>query len=137
VTFEILEHTADIGFRARGRTPAELFESAAEALVAIAVELEDITEREAYPLAAEGQDYESLLVNWLSEVLYWLDGKRVVMRRFRIREFSALRISGEGFGEACDPTRHRAKLMVKGVTYHQLKIGQEAGGWWAEVFLDI
>jgi SHS2 domain-containing protein len=137
VTFEILEHTADIGFRARGRTPAELFESAAEALVAIAVELEDITERETYPLAAEGEDFESLLVNWLSEVLYWLDGKRLAMRRFRILEFTPYRVRGEGLGEPCDPARHRAKLIVKGVTYHQLKIGQEAGGWWAQVFLDI
>ena len=135
--FEILEHTADIGFRARGCTPGELFESAAEALVGIAVELDDITERETYPLAAQGEDYESLLVNWLSEVLYWLDGNRVAMRRFQIREFSALRIIGEGFGEPCDPARHRAKLIVKGVTYHQLKIGQDPGGWWAEVFLDI
>ena len=54
--FEILEHTADIGFRVRGKTLAELFESAAQALVSIAVEIEDITPRQAYPLAAQSED---------------------------------------------------------------------------------
>jgi len=135
--FEILEHTADIGFRVRGRTLAELFETAAQALVSIAVEIEDITPRQAYPLAAEGEDYESLLVNWLSEVLYWLDGKRVAMRRFQVTDLVPCRVSGEGIGEPRQAACHRAKLVVKGVTYHQLKIVEEPDGWWAQVFLDI
>ena len=131
--FEILEHPADIGFRARGRTQAELFASAAEALVSIAWELEDIAPRECYEVSAAGDDIEALLVNWLSEVLYWIDGKRVLPRRFVMKEPGA----GEAWGEPYDPARHHAKLVVKGVTYHQLKIGQDEGGWWAEVYLDI
>jgi SHS2 domain-containing protein len=135
--FEILEHTADIGFRVQGRTLAELFEGAAQALVSIAVEIEDITPRQAYPLTAEGEDYESLLVNWLSEVLYWLDGKRVAMRRFQVSELSPCRVSGQGIGEPRQAARPGAKLIVKGVTYHQLKVVEEPEGWWAQVFLDI
>ena len=135
--FEVLEHTADIGFRARGRTLAGLFESAAEALVALALELEDVSPRESYALAAEGEDLESLLVNWLSEVLYWLDGKRVAMRRFEVKEIASGRVAAEGFGEPLDPARHRAKLVVKGVTYHQLRIERDEQGWVAEVYLDI
>jgi SHS2 domain-containing protein len=135
--FEVLEHTADIGFRARGRTLAGLFESAAEALVALALELEDVSPRESYALAAEGEDLESLLVNWLSEVLYWLDGKRVAMRRFEVKEIASGRVAAEGFGEPLDPARHRAKLVIKGVTYHQLRIERDEQGWVAEVYLDI
>jgi SHS2 domain-containing protein len=135
--FEVLEHTADIGFRARGRTLAGLFESAAEALVCLALELDDVSPRESYALAAEGEDLESLLVNWLSEVLYWLDGKRVALRRFQVTEIASSRVAAEGFGEPLDPARHRAKLMVKGVTYHQLRIEPDEQGWWADVYLDI
>lgn len=135
--FELLEHTADIGFRARGRTRAELFESAAEALVGIAFELDDIAPHQSWPLEAAGEDTESLLVNWLSEVLYLVDGRRLLPRRFAIRELGDRRLAAEAFGEPQDPARHRAKLVVKGVTYHQLRIGQDAAGWWAEVFLDI
>ena len=45
--FEILEHTADIGFRARGRSLAELFETSALALVSIALETGDVSPRAA------------------------------------------------------------------------------------------
>lgn len=135
--FEVLEHTADIGFRARGRTLEELFAEAAAALTAIAVELEDIEPRERYALAAEGEDTEALLVNWLSEVLYRLDGQRILMRRFTVAGLAPNRVTGEGWGEPRDPLRHRAKLVVKGVTYHQLQIAHDAEGWTAEVFLDV
>lgn len=135
--FEILEHTADIGFRARGRTLEGVFESTAEALVALALEVDEVAARECYTLAAEGEDLESLLVNWLSEVLYWLDGRRVGLRRFEVKEITSGRVAAEGFGEPLDPARHRAKLVVKGVTYHQLRVVQDERGWVAEVYLDI
>lgn len=135
--FELLEHPADIGFRARARTPAELFETSAEALVAIALEADLVEPRCAYPLEASGHDAESLLVNWLSEVLYLWDARRLALRRFRVLELTTGRVAGEALGEPFDPARHRAKLVVKGVTYHQLRLGQDEQGWYAQVFLDI
>ncbi|HYM10458.1 MAG TPA: archease [Bryobacterales bacterium] len=135
--FEILEHTADIGFRARGRTAAELFETAAQAMASIALELDAVAERAEYPLHAQGADCEALLVNWLSEVLYWMDGKQLALRRFRVDAITATEVSGAAMGEPRDPARHRARLIVKGVTYHQLKVVETPEGWCAEVYLDI
>ena len=135
--FELLEHTADIGFRARGRTLEELFEASAEALSAIAVELAEIEPRETYPIEAAGEDSEALLVDWLNEVLWLLDGRHVLMSRFRVTRIESGRVQGEGLGERYDAGRHRAKLVVKGVTYHQLSVRREGDGWIAEVFLDI
>ncbi len=135
--FEILEHTADIGFRAWGGTPEELFANAALALEAIACETDRVEPRQAYPIAAQGDDWESLLVAWLNEVLYYLDGKGVVMKRFDVRRAAPPEASGEGWGEPRDAARHRPKLVVKGVTYHQLEVKQEDGRWTARVFLDI
>lgn len=135
--FEILEHTADIGFRARGRTPAELFENAAMALASIALETDRISPQFEYPLAAAGADYESLLVNWLSEVLYWVDGKQLAFHHFHVGEITPNRASGVAFGEPRDPARHPFNLIVKGVTYHQLTVVQKPEDWAAEVYLDI
>ena len=135
--FEILEHTADIGFRARGGTMAELFEQAAQALSGIYSELDQIEARIEYPITARGEDSESLLVNWLSEILYWIDGERVVFSRFQVDEISGREVHGFGFGEPHDPTRHRAKLLVKAITYHQLKVVETPEGWMAEVYLDV
>ncbi len=135
--FEILEHTADIGLRAWGATLKEAFENAATALVAVMVELEDIEPTVTYPIAAAGEDDESLLVNWLSEVLYYVDARRVVLRRFHVAQFGDGRAAGQAWGEPRDPDRHRPKVIVKGVTYHQLKITRRAEGCEVQVFLDI
>jgi SHS2 domain-containing protein len=135
--FEILEHPADIGFRALGRTIAELFENAAEAMAWIALELDDISGQHEYPVSASGADSELLLVNWLSEILYLVDGRRLALRQFRVDEIDSVQVRGAALGEPRDPARHRAKLIVKAVTYHQLKVAQTPDGWCAEVYLDI
>ena len=135
--FEILEHPADIGFRAFAATPAALFENAALALVSISSEIEDVAPRQEYRLEAAGADLESLLVAWLSEVLYWFDGKRIAFRRFRVAEMDSRGIAAAGLGEPWDPDRHRAKLIVKAVTWHQLRVAETRDGWVAEVYLDV
>lgn len=135
--YEILEHAADVGFRAHAPTLPQLFAAAAEALVGIAMETDDIEPRETYSLGVEGESLEALLVNWLSEVLYYLDGRHLAVRSFQVKELTSERVSGETAGERRDPARQPAKLVVKGVTWHQLKIAQDAHGWFCEVFLDV
>lgn len=135
--FEILEHTADIGFRVRASTAEELFARAAEALASLAFELDNVEERDCWELEAKGEDWESLLVNWLSEVLYLMDARRLLLCRCEVSRISSDSVAGRGFGEPCNPARHRAKLVIKGVTYHQLQVEQRPEGWYAQVILDI
>jgi SHS2 domain-containing protein len=135
--FEILEHTADIGFRVRAASLPELFEAAAQALASIAIETANIEPRGTFPIEARGADNQELLVNWLNEVLWLLDGKRIALGRFEVAEVGEGRVAGMAWGEPLDPARHRAKIVVKGVTYHQLEVVRENGGWRARVFLDI
>jgi SHS2 domain-containing protein len=135
--FEILEHTADLGFRATAPSLTELFEAAAEALVAIILDPDRMVPREAIGLSVEGESNEALLVNWLSEILYWLDGEHFALCGFKIRELGNGRIVGEAKGERRDSARHEPRLIVKGVTYHQLKIEKSAKGWRCEVYLDV
>ncbi len=135
--FEILEHTADIGFRASGETAARMFENAALALASIAFDVEQVSPREPYPMAVTAEDYESLLINWLNEALYYMDARRVVPKRFEVERIGPESVVGRCWGEPLDAQRHQAKVIVKGVTYHQLKIERAGGIWRATVFLDI
>ena len=137
MAFEILEHPADIGFRAYGATLAELFANCAQALVAIILDATDVRARERVEINAVGVDYESLLVNWLNEVLFYVDGRRMAFGEFHITRLEPTAIECIGSGEARDPERHAARLVVKAVTYHQLSIRENAGGWTADVYLDI
>jgi protein archease len=135
--FDILEHPADVGFRAFGRTPAELFENAALALVSIASEIADVEARNPYHLEATGTDQESLLVAWLSEVLYWFDGKRIAFCRFHISTIGPNGLIAVAYGEPRNSMRHHFKPIVKAVTWHQLKVRKTEKCWMAEVYLDI
>ena len=135
--YDVLEHPADIGFRAFGETLPDLFASSALAMLSIAGDPAAAEPREEYAIQVESGDRESLLVDWLNEVLYWFDGKRIAFREFQVTAWSDQAIQAIALGEPRDPERHQARLIVKAVTYHQLKIAQRDGMWIAEVYLDI
>jgi SHS2 domain-containing protein len=135
--FELLDHPADIGFRVRARTREGLFANAAFALLSICGDPLAAEGREIYPISVESGDLEGLMVDWLNEVLYFYDGKRIALREMLVGRLEETRIDAVGRGEPRHPERHRAKLIVKAVTYHQLRVAPDAGGWVAEVYVDI
>ena len=135
--FEYLEHPADIGFRARGATVEELFTNCAHALVNLILEPDGIRPVSGFPVDAEAGDIESLLVNFLNEVLYLTDGRGLALGQFEIVLLTETRIECLARGEPRDPVRHPARLVVKAVTYHQLKVAPDTGGWVADVYVDI
>lgn len=135
--FEILEHPADVGFAAYGRTLGELFENAALALFSLACDLETIQEREPRAVAASGRDNESLLYAWLAEILAEADAGKWVFRRAAVNRLDASSVQGVLFGEPFDKARHRAGSYIKAVTYHQFKVEGGPGRWEARVYLDV
>jgi SHS2 domain-containing protein len=135
--FELLEHPADIGFRARGATVEELFANCARALIFIILDSSHIRPAQSVFVSAEGSDYESVLVNWLNELLYYVDGKRIALNRFEISQMNDTRIECIATGEPRDVQKHPPRLVVKAVTYHQLRVQRTEIGWIAEVYVDV
>jgi protein archease len=135
--FRVLEHTADVGFEAWGATPEEVFANAARALQDLSVDAAAITAREELPIEVEGDNAAELLVNWLSRILYLFDAEGWVFRDFELRYFEDRTLRAVGRGERFDRARHRVKLQVKAITYHQLALERTAEGWRARVFVDI
>lgn len=135
--FRILEHTADIGFEAFGSTLPEAFENAARALVHLIVDAAMVAPSQEIRIEVEGTDRPDLLVNWLSEILFRHDAERWLFHDFRVEKLDDHAVSGIAWGEKFDPARHQINLMVKAITYHQLSLQQTAGGWRAQVYVDI
>jgi SHS2 domain-containing protein len=135
--FQILEHTADIGFEAYGPTCEKVFANAARALIYLMVDLESILPQDNLSLHAEGSDMPNLLVNWLSEVLYLFDAEGWLFRDFEVKNLTDRSLAAVGRGEKFDRTRHKAKLLVKAITYHQLDLSESGQGWRAQVYVDI
>ena len=137
VNFEYLEHPADIGLRARGESLEALFSCAARALVHLILEDDRIREAGEYRFTVEAADRESLLVNFLNEVLYLVDGKRLALGAFDVAVHGGTHAVCVARGEPRDESRHPGKLVVKAVTYHQLCVVRETDGFRADVFVDI
>lgn len=137
--WEILEHPADIGLRARGPTLASLFQNAAAGMVEITADPAGIEEREQRPITAAAPDREALLVSFLEEILWLVDGQGWLPKRVAVEPcgISETALTAIAFGELRDTSRHEMRLMIKAVTYHQLAVRQNADGWEAEVYFDI
>ncbi|HVB34324.1 MAG TPA: archease [Patescibacteria group bacterium] len=135
--FEVLEHPADVGFLAYGRTIEELFANAALAMMSLGWELGAVGERERREIQAEGEDMESLLYDWLSAILALADTEGLILRRFQVNELARGLASGTAWGERYDKSRHRARTYIKAVTLHQFQVCQSDRGWRARVFLDV
>ncbi len=135
--FRVLEHTADVGLEAFGASREEAFVNAGRALVSLVVDLDTIRPSQELALKAEGPDPTSLLVNWLSEILYRHDAEGWLFRDFCVEHWAENKIVAVGRGEKFDRRRHRAKLLIKAVTYHQLAFEQTRQGWRAQVYVDI
>jgi len=135
--FEILEHTADVGVLARGRTLADAFAHAAEGMFSIMVNLDGLLETEQRSIAVAARDWPGLLVAWLSELLYYSDVDGLLFKRFEMQDFRAYALRAVAFGEPVDRQRHELGPGVKAITRHIMEIDEGPEGWRVQVLLDI
>ena len=135
--FRTLEHTADVGFEAFGSTREEVFANAARALMSLIVDLETIEPRSELTLHIKGPDPESVLVNWLSELLFLHDAEGWLFQEFEIQSLHEGSLIAIARGEKLQRPRHQVNLLVKAVTYHQLVLEETPQGWRAQVYVDI
>ncbi len=135
--YEEIPHTADWSFRAFGRDLRELFANSAYALFAMEGAIAPGTSDQAgmtkRSVQVSGIDFESLLVNWLSELLYLQESHRETYHRFDIQELSPTALQANVYGTP----GMRIDKLVKAVTYHDLRIEQTPEGWQATVVVDV
>jgi protein archease len=134
VRYEEIEHTADVGIRAFGRTTDELFEAAAEGMFSLIADLRKVRPKGEVEVHVTGDGLNRLFVNWLSELLVLHETQNVLMSKFEAK-VSANRADGRAWGERIDKRRHGLKLAIKAVTTHRLRIDPGAGV--AEVIFDV
>jgi SHS2 domain-containing protein len=138
--FEIIDHTADIGIVAYGKTKREVFINAAKGMFEIiAGENRDLKENFYAKIKLEAKSLEDLLIAWLNELLYISEVKLVILNKFIIKELSNGQIKAEVGGTKINHLSIRIKREVKAVTYHRLEIkkDEESGLWNAQVIFDI
>ena len=107
---EIFEHTADVRLAARADDVNELFAEAAQALFSvIVVNPADVRPVETVGVAVGGRQLDELMHDWLAELLYLFEARRLLFCRFHVRvgpEGLTADIQGEPIDSAKAQARH-------------------------------
>ena len=109
--FEILDHTADIGLIVYGGDLKALFENAGEAFFQLITDLRKVRRRTERRIEIQGKTLERLMVNWLTELLYFHDVENLLFKKFKVESVGedGLRASGKGRAfsgrDSCDQDR--------------------------------
>ena len=125
--------------RLRAPDPATLFACAGRSLFALmGARVDESAEAWEQTIEIDSIDVESLLVDWLSELLFLFETTGGVVEAVCMESWipTALRASVR-----CRRLVGSTRFHVKAVTYHGLSVRQDGSGpdapWCAEVTLDI
>lgn len=134
--FEIIDHTADIGIIIYGNSLKQIFENAATGLSSILADINKIKPVSKKEVQISSSDRDSLLVDWLNELLYLFEAKFYIFSRFKIVEMDENRLKAICYGEKVTK-KHEIKREIKAATYHLLNLSKDKNGYKAQVIFDI
>jgi len=129
--FQEIQHTADWSMRVWADDLASLFAESARGMNFLAGVKLDNQNRVKRQFEAEGTDVESLLVAFLSELVYYQEQENLAFDIFTINVGKNLTAKMEGARIIS------ADKAIKAVTFHNLKIRKTARGFEVEIVLDV
>ena len=136
--FEIIDTTADIGIRAFGTDLPKVYSNAALGMLSLITDIETVKERLERKIVITASDNDTLLAEWLNELIFLFDTEMLLFCRFIIVMPGKSFIEARCFGEKADKSRHDLKIGIKSATYHRIKVAQQKDGTFqAEVILDV
>ncbi|MGD2110159.1 MAG: archease [Phycisphaerae bacterium] len=136
-SFELFDHTADIGIRVRAAAMPGLVAPATEGLYAVIGEVMAGDEADSVSFDLRDGAPPELLRDYLAEllVLFERDARRVILLDDPRFDERGLKVTAR----TANVDRARSDLIreVKAVTYHELEIRAIAGGYEATIIVDI
>ena len=139
--FEYLEHEADVGILASGKTLEEAFEEGAKAMFNVMVDIKRVEAKNRIKLSSEAPDIASLFVEWLNELLTQSGLKNLIFSKFKINAIKksggSLKLKAEAWGEELNPKKHNVKTEVKAATYSGLKFEEKKSKFYLQCVLDV
>ncbi|MFC1690661.1 archease [Nanoarchaeota archaeon] len=137
--FEYLEHTADKKFRAFGSTLEEAFKNSGLAMFNILVNPEDVKPEIKHKLKVNTRKLESLLYDFLEELLILLDTDGFVLSsidKIEIKEKDGIfdlvcEFSGDSY------KNYEVSGNIKSITYNDMKIEKVNNNYEITAVVDI
>jgi SHS2 domain-containing protein len=135
--FHEIEHTADWALRIRGDDHAALFTAAARGMFSLLTDLTGAPESRQLEIEIESADTESLLIDWLNELLYRSEEEGVVFKRFSIHELDPGSERARLVATAWGGAPARLDKTIKAATFSSLNIEHDAAGYRADIVFDV
>lgn len=136
LSYEVLDHTADTGVSAKGRSLEELVETLATGMFSLMTQVSPCPATAKVEFEVRAKTNEELVFECLSELLYLAEVEDLMFCEFvvRAKEPDSLKVSAGGV-----PTRQTdpAGPPIKAVTYHQIEVAQTGEGWHGKVYFDV
>jgi SHS2 domain-containing protein len=137
LSYEIIDHTADLGIVVKGGSIKELFVNAANAMTDLMVKADISGKGAKRRLIVEGEDLADLMVRWLSEILYLFNGEHILVMAIELGSMGSTRLQSKLNVLSLNKGRHEILREIKAVTYHQIAVEKTPDGWEARVIFDI
>jgi riboflavin kinase/FMN adenylyltransferase len=130
-----LEHTADRALWVWGRSMSALFVGAARGMYSLidGLDREGRVATEWHSVSLEALDQESLLVEWLNELLYLAEREGLLLLAFEIESLTETTLEGRVGGVSAE----EIEVDIKAATYHDLALREEEGGWSTQITFDV
>jgi SHS2 domain-containing protein len=134
--FEEIEHTADWAIRVHARDWPGLFAGAAEGMFSLVADLPRVAADRAFDIELQTLDVETLLIDWLNELLYLAEAHGIVFREFSIRE---LVVNGSAHlrAEARGGRPEALFKVIKAATFSGLSITRDGDGLAVDLVFDV
>jgi SHS2 domain-containing protein len=135
--YSIIDHTADLGITVRGTDIRDLFEEAARSITHLMVRANPAKETKTVKLSVTGCDSADLMVRWLGEILYLLEGENKVVIHMEIDSISPASLDATLKTVPFDPNTDEILYEIKAVTYHQIEVAEKGNHWEARIIFDL
>ena len=140
--FRFLEDVAlaDIALEVAGDSIEDLFQGATRALLEAMADPQTVGASWNRRIVKMDAALDDLLVEWLSEIVYWKDAAGVVFHEAPLsltHHNGRWKIEASLIGAPVDHTLQTLRNDVKGITRHLYKVGQDGPLWKATVVVDV
>ncbi len=139
MSYEILDHTADVCLRVHGDTFQDFLCNAALAMMDITVNRQSVLRVTESEFTVQGETREELLVRMLAEILYLHEVEQMVFGDITIDLVigDEYKLIAKLYGEKTDTSKHELELDIKAVTYHNLNVEKVNDKFKADIVFDI
>lgn len=137
--YKLLDHTADFELSVKAKSLKGLFTNSAVALFDIIAQRKPGNPKDRLikqvKIKKSSEGVETLLIEWLNELLYYYATKEFVFTDFKIVYFDENKIEAVCYAEK--NSKFIINTEVKAATYHELEIKKNKSGFHARFILDV